>query len=120
MTDSEPIRHFEATTGVEVIVHGDESRFRLACRVIESREAALAQAIRVLDSFMRDRREFELISVEVLADKAEDGCDFSLLHTFVADPDKNQYGYTYFKVYFGDHGVPGIPFWVHKFTIGFW
>ena len=33
LSDSERIRRFEVTTGVEVFVHGDDSRSRLACRV---------------------------------------------------------------------------------------
>ncbi len=94
LTDDERIRHFQAMTGVEVVVHGDESRTRLACRVIEKREAILAHAVRVLDAFMRDRGEYELSSVEVLAAKAADGSDFSLRFSFAADHDPHEYGCT--------------------------
>jgi hypothetical protein len=120
LTDSDCIRQFEVTTAVEVAVHGDESRLRLACRVIEHRDALSAQAVRLLDAFMRDRGEFDLSSIEVLATKAPDGCDFSLCYTFVADRDPHEYGYTYFEVYFGCHEPPRQQFWPHKLTVGFW
>jgi hypothetical protein len=120
LTDSERIRCFEVSTGVEVVVHGDESRLRLACRVIEHCETLSAQAVRLLDAFMRDRGEFDLSSIEVLGAKAPDGCDFSLRYTFVADRDPHEYDYTYFEVYFGFHEPPSQPFCPHKLTIGFW
>jgi hypothetical protein len=119
LTDGERIRRFEVTTDVEVIVHGDSSRSRLACMVIEQREALTARAVRTLDAFMRDRGEYDLSSIEVLESKAEDGCDFSLRFNFVADRDPHEYNYTYFEVYFGHHEPPGPTFWPHKFTIGF-
>ena len=97
LSDSERIRRFEVTTGVEVVVHGDESRSQLACRVMEQREALTVQAVRALDAFMRDRGEYDLSTIEVLAAKAADGCDFSLRFTFVADRDPHGYNYTYFE-----------------------
>lgn len=120
LTDNERIHRFEVTTGIEVVVHGDESRSRLACRVIEHCESLSAQAVRLLDAFIRDRGAFDLSSVEVLAAKGPDGCDFSLRYTFVADRDPHEYGYTYFEVYFGCHEPPQQPFWPHKLTVGFW
>jgi hypothetical protein len=120
LSETQRIRRFSITTGVDVIVHGDESRSRLACRVIEQREALTAQAIRTLDAFMRDRGAYDLSSIEVLATKADDGCDFSLMFTFEADRDPHEYGYTYFEVYFGCHDPPSQPYWPHKLTVGFW
>ena len=120
LSDRERIRRFEVTTGVEVVVQGDESRSRLACRVIEQLETLTVQAVRTLDAFMRDRGEYDLSTIEVLAAKAADGCDFSLRFTFVADRDPHEYNYTYFEVYFGCHEPPSQPFWPHKLTVGFW
>ncbi len=119
LSDSERIRSFEVTTGVEVIVHGDESRSRLACQVIEQRETLTAQAVRTLDAFMRDRGEYDLCTIELLEAKAEDGCDFSLRFTFIADRDPHEYTYTYFEVYFGCNEPPSQPFWPHKLAVGF-
>lgn len=120
MTDDERIRRFAITSGVEVVVHGDESRSRLACRVIEQREALTALGVRTLDAFMRDRGEYDLSSVEVQAAKATDGTDFSLRFTFIAGRDPHEYNYTYFEVYFGCHEQPQSAFWPHKLVVGFW
>ncbi len=120
LTDRERIHRFEASTGVEVIVHGDESRTRLACRVIGNRPPLEARAVGLLDAFMRDRGEYELSSVEVLAAKAGDGSDFSLRFSFTAARDPHEYGYTYFEVHFGCHEPPSQPYWPHKLTVGFW
>lgn len=118
-TDGECIRRFEVITGVEVVVHGDESRFRLARQIIEQRDAISARAVRLLESFMRDRGEFDLASIEVLPAKGTDGGDFSLRYTFVAERDLHEYGYTYFEVCFSCHEPPAVPFWPYKFTVGF-
>ena len=53
LTDSERIRRFEVTTGVEVVVHGDESRLRLACRVIEEATPSRLHRLRVMSRLMR-------------------------------------------------------------------
>ena len=119
-TDSERVRQFEATTGVEVVVHGDESRARLARRVVEQREALSAQAVRLLDAFMRDRGAYDLSSVEVLAAKAADGCDFSLRFTFVADRDPHEYGYTWFEVLVNEQEPPLDAYWPVGVRLGFW
>ena len=119
LTDRERLRRFEITTGVEVIVHGDESRASLACRVIEERTALSTQAVKLLDAFMRDRGEYELSSIEVSGAKTADGSDFFLRFTFVADRDPHEYNYTYFEVYFGCHEPPSRPFWPDKLTVGF-
>lgn len=120
LTDSERLRRFEVTTGVEVVVQGDETRTRLACRVVESQEALSARAAGLLNAFMRDRGEYDLSSIEVGAAQSADGCDFSLRFTFVPDRDLHEYGYTYFEVYFGCHEPPSQPFWPYKLTVGFW
>ena len=120
LTDGEYLRRFEVTTGVEVIVQGDASRTRLACRVAENRDALEARAVGLLDAFMRDRGAYELSWFEVLAAQSEDGTDFLLRFNFVANRDPHEYGYTYFEVYFGTHEPPGQPFWPHKLTVGFW
>jgi hypothetical protein len=118
-TDRESIHRFEVMTGVDVIVHGDESRLRLARRVIDQRDAISARAVELLESFMRDRGEFDLSSIEVCAAKEPDGGDFSLSYDFTADRDPHEYGYTYFEVYFSCHEPPGEPFRPYKFTVGF-
>jgi hypothetical protein len=110
---------FEHETGVEVVVNGDESRRQIARRVIEHREAISGQAVRLLESFMRDRGVFHLSSIEVFAEKTPDRGDFSLWYTFIADRDPHEYGYTYFEVYFWCHEPPQEPFWPFKFTVGF-
>lgn len=120
LTDRERIHHFEVTTGVEVVVRGDESRSRLACRVIEHREALTSQGVRTLDAFMRDRGEYDLSTIEVLAAKAADGTDFSLRFTFISGRDPHEYNYTYFEVCFGCQEPPGPAFWPHKLVVGFW
>ena len=76
------------------------------------------QGTRLLASFMRDGGTFELVSVEVLPAKADDGGDFSLRFAFTADRDAYEYGYTYFDVYFGHH-TPPLEFMPSKFTVGF-
>lgn len=106
-------------TGVEVIVNGDESRMRLARRVIENREAISARAIRLLESFMRDRGNFELSSIEVFASRTPEEGDFDLRYNFTADHDPHEYGYTYFDVFFSYNEPPQEPFWPFKFTVGF-
>lgn len=120
LTDDVHIRHFEVATGVEVIAHGDESRTKLACRVIDNRSALETRAVGLLDQFMRDRGEYALSSIEVLGTKSADGCDFFLRFSFTADRDPHEYGYTYFEVYFGCHEPPSEMFWPHKLTVGFW
>ena len=119
MRESEIIRHFEATTRIEVTVHGDESRTVLAHLVVEHLDALSARAIKMLESFMRDSGKYDLVFIEVLAVKTDDGCDFSLEFQFVADRDPNEYSYTYFRVYFAHHKPPQELFWPHKMTIGF-
>ena len=105
--------------GVEVVVYGDESRTRLARRVIEHREAISAKAVGLLESFMRDHGTFDLSSIEVFAAAMPKEGDFALRYSFAADRDPHEYGYTYFEVFFSCHEPPGEPFWPFKFTVGF-
>jgi hypothetical protein len=113
------IRRFEVVNGVEVIVHGDEPRARLAWRVIENQEAISAQAVRLLKSFMRDSGTFDLSGIEVFAFVTPEEGDFALRYTFTADRDPHEYNYTYFEVFFICHEPPQAPFWPFKFTVGF-
>ncbi len=117
-TDSQVVRRFEVTTGVDVIV-GGEACYALARRVIENRDTLSAQAVGLLTAFMRDTGEFEMSSVEVFAGRTVAGGDFSLRYSFTADRDPHEYNYTYFEVYFGCHAPPQPPFWPFKFTVGF-
>ena len=116
---ADEVERFEIADGVELIVHGDESRTQLARRVIENREATSAQAVRLLESFMRDRGTFDLASVEVFATVTPNEGDFSLQFTFVADHDPHEYNYAYFEVFFFCHEPPQEPFWPFKFSVGF-
>jgi hypothetical protein len=118
-TTGDGFLRFEYETGVEVVVNGDESRRQLAQRVVEHMEAISGRAVRLLESFMRDRGAFKLSSVEVFAEKTPQGGDFSLWYTFISDCDPHEYGYTYFEVYFSCCEPPGEPFWPFKFTVGF-
>jgi hypothetical protein len=113
------IRRFEVVNGVEVIIHGNDARDRLARRVIENLEAISAQAVRLLESFMRDSGAFELSGVEVFASVTLEGGYFALQYTFEADRDPHEYNYTYFEVFFFCHEPPQLPFWPFKFTVGF-
>jgi hypothetical protein len=63
------LRRFECMTGVEIAVHGDDSRILLARRVIEQHEEIWRKAIRLLESFMRDSGTFDLSSIEVFPAK---------------------------------------------------
>ena len=119
-TDDEFIRSFGYANLVEVFVHGDSSRTKLARRVVENFAALKARAIHLLDSFMRDRGEFDLNEIQVLEGKSPGGSDFLFRFTFTADRDPNEYGYTYFKVYFFSHEPPSELFSPHKFEIGFY
>lgn len=119
LAESEPIRRFELAGDVEVTIHGDESRDELARLVVEHLDELSARSKKMLESFMRDSGEYELASIEVLAGKTTDGSDFSLRFTFRADRDPNEYGYTYFEVYFAHRKPPQDQFWPHKMTIGF-
>lgn len=118
--ESESIRQFEVMTGIEVIVHGDVSRLRLAQRIIQQWEAISVRAVRLLEGFMRDRGEFYLGSIKVFAVKDADGGDFLFWYNFSADRDPHEYNYTYFEVYFSCHEPPSEPFWPYKFTVGFY
>ena len=117
LTQSEPIRR--VAPYAEVTVHGDESRMELARLVVEHLDELSARAIKMLESFMRDSGKYDLVFIEVLAGKTDDGCDFSLEFQFVADRDPNEYGYTYFTVYFAHRKPPQEIFWPHKMIIGF-
>lgn len=127
MADEAPIeqppgntaRQFEFVADVEVIVHGDESRLRLARRIIEHREVISAKAIRLLESFMRDRGTFDLSSIEVFANETIKEGDFVLRYSFIANHDPHEYGYTYFDAFFLCHEPPQEQFWPFKFTVGF-
>ncbi len=110
---------FEFETGVEVVVKGDESRTRLAWRIVDHLAAISGMAVRLLEDFMRNRGVFDLSSIEVFDTTTADGGDFSLSYSFTADHDIHEYGYTYFEVFFGAHEPPSKPFWPHKFTVGF-
>ena len=70
--------------GVEVIVHGDEARHRLALEVVERRDGISAAAVRLLCAFLREsfgqeREAFDLISIEVSAATEPDGADVTLI-----------------------------------------
>ena len=58
-SSSDRFLRFEYETGVEVAVNGDDSRKKLAWQVIKNLDAISAKAIRLLESFMRDRGTFE-------------------------------------------------------------
>jgi hypothetical protein len=110
--------------GVELIVHGDEARHRLALQVVEHREEISAGALRLLcdflrESFGRERAAFDLISIEVSATTAPDGGDVSLRYYFTPTTDPEEYGYTYFEVVFTGHQSPGERFRQFRFTVGF-
>ena len=117
--DSDRIMWYHVATGVEIDIDGGELRRQLAERIVAELESLSKQAVDLLESFMKDRGEFVLASVEVLPTKSEDGSDFSLRYHFTADRDPHEYGYTYFDVYFSHHEPPARPFWPHKFTVGF-
>jgi len=110
---------FEAGIGLEVIVHGDESRETIARRVLQDRETISAKAVHLLKSFMRDSATFDLSSIEVFACVSSKEGDFSLQYSFTADRDPHEYGYTYFEVFFFCLEPPGELFHPFKFTIGF-
>ena len=110
--------------GVEVVVHGDDTRARLAVRILERREELSDAALRLLCAFLaerfeRERTAFDLVSVEVLAGTEPDGADFALRYYFAPDTDPQEYGYTYFEVVFGCHAPPQRPFRPFRFTVGF-
>ena len=111
---------FVFVPGIDVIVHGDESRMGLARRVIECQEAISAKAIRLLESFMRDCGTFNLSSIEVFAKVTAKEGDFTLRYTFTATRNPHEYGYTYFEVFFCCHEPSQEPFWPFKFTVGFY
>ena len=107
-----------------MVVHGDETRARLARRILERREELSDAALRLLCAFLakrfeRERTAFDLVSVEVLADTGPDGADFVLRYYFTPDGDPEEYGYTYSEVVFGGHGPPQHPFRPFRFTVGF-
>ncbi len=114
-----PFLEFEFRTGIEVLVHGDESRTELARRVIDNREAITAKAVGLLESFMRDRGDFELNTIEVFANPTAKDGDVALHFSFTADNDPVGYGYTFFEVYFTAAAPPQEPFWPFKFIVGF-
>ena len=114
-----PFLDFEFRSGIEVLVGGDESRTELARRIIDCREAVVAMAVRLLENFMRDRGRFGLNTIEVFPDRTADSGDFVVRFSFTADHDRDEYGYTYFEVYFNYHEPPQEPFWPFKFTVGF-
>jgi hypothetical protein len=107
---------------VEVLVHGNGARERLATRVVEHREEISAAALRLLSDFLKESfrpEAFELISIEVFAAATPDGADFALTYYFTPDADPHEYGYTYFEVVFACHEPPRAPFWPFRFTVGF-
>ena len=110
---------FENAERVEFIAHGEASRHELLWRVIDALEDVEARAVHLLKSFMKDAGEFTLASVEVAAEKSEDGVDFCVRFEFEAERDRHEYTYTYFDVYFADRQQPRPHFWPGKFTVGF-
>ena len=72
---------------------------------------------------MRDSGTFDLGSIEVFPNNSIDGGDFSLRFTFTAadhnSHEFDEYGYTYFDVYFSHRQRPEPEFWPYKFTVGF-
>ncbi len=117
--DGDRVTWYNVATGVEVVIDGGEPRRHLAERVLADLKSLSRQATHLLESFMKDRGEFDLSTVDVLPAKSEDGSDFSLRYDFTADRAPHEYDYTYFDVFFSEHEPPAPRFWPHKFTVGF-
>ncbi len=113
---------YDTDGGIEVVVDGDETRRRLARRVVDGLDGISGRATHLLASLMRDSGTFDLASVEVFPNNSIDGGDFSPRFTFTADHEPRQYdeyGYTYFDVYFRHRQPPEPQFRPYKFTVGF-
>ena len=111
---------YDTEGGIEVEVDGDESRRRLAQRIVDELPDRCRQATDLLLSFMKDTGRFEVNFIAVFAEQSVDAGDFSLRLSFTADEDPHEYGDTYFDVYFRYHeSEKPKEFWPFKFTIGF-
>jgi hypothetical protein len=111
---------YDTEGGIEVEVDGDESRRRLAQRIVDELPDRCRQATDLLLSFMKDTGRFEVNFIAVFAEQSVDAGDFSLRLSFTADEDPHEYGDTYFDVYFRyRESQKPQEFWPFKFTIGF-
>lgn len=111
---------FEDADGLEYEVHGDDSRLQLAFELAESIEPVLKQAQSLLCDFTRHAGTFSAEFVEVLAAPDEDGGGCRIRHSFAADADPHDFGYTYFDVYAAIREPPSERSWPVTFVVGFW
>lgn len=112
---------FRTEDGIEVIV-GHATRMDLARRVLADREPVSAAALDLMlaflhSSFTENRRAFDLDSIEIFAERSPERGDFSLRY-FYSD-EAQEFGYTYFDVFFTANALPSKPYWPFRFAIGF-
>jgi hypothetical protein len=91
--------------GVELLVAGapdgvDGDRLQMARSVMENIDRVQAQAIRLLESFMKDKGSWDLDYIDFGSEAARQTCDFQVGLRFVAESDPHAYGYTFFSVCF--------------------
>ena len=94
-----------AEEGIDILVRGQDdgpeqealATANLALSIIDELQT---KAVRLLESFMRDKGTWYLGSIDVGIAAAKQDCDLLLDLSFEAENDPHEYGYTYFSVCF--------------------
>jgi hypothetical protein len=117
---------WETPDGLEVLVPDDDpDRSALGARALGGRAALTARALDFLrgwlhDGFSAERGDFELVTLEVTASRAEGVGDVVLRFVFTLSADPQEYGYTWFDVLLDEQDHPLHPWWPVEVRIGFW
>jgi hypothetical protein len=117
---------WETPDGLEVLVPDDDpERSALASRALDGRAALTARALGFLrgwlhDGFSPERGDFELVTLEVTASRAEGGADLVLRFVFALTGAPHEYGYTWFDVLLNEQDHAPDPWWPVELRLGFW
>ena len=111
---------FEDEHELEYEVYGGEDRLPLAFEVAHSIASSRKQSETLLYDFMKHKGTFSAEFVEIFASPEEDGGGIRVRHSFTAEHDPHEFGYTYFDVILAVREPPSPRFWPIKFVVGFW
>lgn len=90
---------------LEIVIEGDDSgpdreSFILAERLMPILKDCESKAVHLLESFMKDKGDWELCTVSFVDVDMHKGCVFTLDFGFVSDQNRHEYNYTGFLVCF--------------------
>ena len=121
-TESRPRLVEQLAGGAELVVWGDADRERLGRRILGHRDAVTARGLALMGTFLKDSFRpdaFEVVTVEIYAAAGAEHGEFCVEYAYTPDDDPEEFGYTFFAVYFTLHGPADRPWWPFRMSIGF-